>query len=222
MAPFGKFYTYPDNYRVQRAQAIAALNGLELEIVPDFQMNVTNHSPEFLAKFPLGKVPAFESSDGTLFLTEAQAIARYIADSGPKAEQLLGEDAKTRALIEMWACLADQELAPNATAPFLMTVAKMWEYDEKQYETHLAAVERATKRIATELKDGRKFLVGGKLTLADIMVVGVLQWATKFFVDEAMRKELPGVEEYVRGILEVPELKAAFGGLELCQTRVKA
>lgn len=192
--------------------------------MPGFQMGVTNRTPEFLAKFPLGKVPAFETADGSLHLTEAQAIARYIADSGPKADQLLGEDAKTRALIEMWACLADQELAPNFVAPLLMAVRKMAEYpyDEKRYTANLAALERATKRVATELKDGRKFLVGGKLTLADIMVVSVLQAATKYFVDEAMRKELPGVEEYLRGILEVPELKAAFGGLELCQTRVKA
>lgn len=63
MAPFGTIYTYPGNFRVHRAQVIAALNGLELNI-PEFAMGVTNKTPEFLAKFPLAKVPAFEGADG--------------------------------------------------------------------------------------------------------------------------------------------------------------
>ncbi|KAH6637120.1 glutathione S-transferase [Chaetomium tenue] len=224
MAPFGRFYTYADNYRVQRAQAIAAINGLTVEIVPDFQMGVTNRTPEFLTKFPLGKVPAFETSDGSLHLTEGHAIARFVAESGPKAGQLVGEDVKTRALIEQWSCFAEQELAANALPPVLMLVAKLeqYPYDEKRCNQHLAALERALGRVEAELKDGRQFLVGGQLTLADIMVVGVLQVAGRFFIDKEMRKNLPGVEAYVKRVMEVPEMKGAFGDLQLCETRVKA
>ena len=35
-----------------------------------------NKKPEFLAKFPHGKIPAFEGADG-FKLTETPAIARY-------------------------------------------------------------------------------------------------------------------------------------------------
>jgi elongation factor 1-gamma len=38
-------------------------------------MGVTNNSAEFLAKFPLGKVPALETSEGPLY--ETDAIAQY-------------------------------------------------------------------------------------------------------------------------------------------------
>ncbi|KAL2147976.1 hypothetical protein VTI28DRAFT_32 [Corynascus sepedonium] len=222
MAPFGRFYSYPNNYRVQRVQAIAALNGLEVELIPDFQMGVTNKTPEFLAKFPMGKVPAFESGDGSFCLTEGQAIARYVADSGPKADQLLGADPKTRALIEMWSCFAEQELSANLIPPLLMVLAKMIPYDEARYNQHVSAVERALKRIEHELKDGRKFLVGGQLTLADIMIASTLQLATRFVADKDMRKEVPAVETYLKEIMEIPELKQAFGDLQLCETRTKA
>jgi elongation factor 1-gamma len=37
---------------------------------------VDNKKPEFLAKFPHGKIPAFEGSDG-FKLFEGAAIARY-------------------------------------------------------------------------------------------------------------------------------------------------
>lgn len=64
------------------------MQGLEIEI-PPFTMGVDNKTPEFLAKFPLGKVPVFEGADG-FYLSESVAIATYFAQSGPKAGQLLG------------------------------------------------------------------------------------------------------------------------------------
>ncbi|KAK4034678.1 glutathione S-transferase [Parachaetomium inaequale] len=222
MAPFGRFYSYPNNYRVQRCEVIAAMNGLTVELVPGFQAGVTNQSPEYLAKFPLGKIPGFESGDGSFHLAEGQAIARYVAESGPKADQLLGAagDAKTRALIDMWSCFAEQELAANLTPPGLMSV-KILPYDEARYNMHIAAFERALGRVEAELKDGRKFLVGGQLTLADIMIVGVLQASTKYIMDKEMRKQVPGVEAYLKNIMEVPEMKEAFGSLELIEARAK-
>ncbi|KAK4157781.1 glutathione S-transferase [Chaetomidium leptoderma] len=221
MAPFGRIYTYPNNYRVQRAQAIAAINGLTIETVPDFQIGVTNRTPEFLAKFPLGKVPAFESGDGSFVLTEGQAIARYAAESGPKADQLCGKDVKTRALIEQWSCFAEQDLASNLTPPLLMCLAKFIPYDEAKYEQHVAAFERGAKAVEAALQGGKQFLVGEQLTLADVMVAGVLFLAGKFVMDKEMRKDLPLVEAYLKRVMDVPEMKEAFGAVELCETRVK-
>jgi elongation factor 1-gamma len=191
-------------------------------MVPDFQMGVTNRTPEFLAKFPLGKVPAFESGDGSFALTEAQAIARYVAESGPKAGQLLGEDARTRALIEQWACFADQEIANAVLPPLLMCLAKLQPYDQGRYDSCVASLERCLRRIDAALDGGKnKFLVGGQLTLADVMVAGVLALAGRLVMDKEMRDKVPHVEAYLKGIMEVPEMKQAFGTLELCETRVK-
>lgn len=41
-----------------------------------FEFGVTNKSPEFLDKFTLGKIPAFEGNDGFTLL-EGASIARY-------------------------------------------------------------------------------------------------------------------------------------------------
>ena len=54
----------------------------------------TNKSPEFLKKFPLGKVPAFEGSDG-LLLTESNAIAYYVANDELRG----GSEAAARAQV---------------------------------------------------------------------------------------------------------------------------
>ena len=65
----------PNNARVAKVLIAAEYNGLQVEEV-HIQMGVDNKKPEFLAKFPLGKVPTFESNDG-FYLYESNAIAYY-------------------------------------------------------------------------------------------------------------------------------------------------
>ena len=198
------------------------MNGRTIELASDFQVGVTNRTPEFLSKFPLGKVPAFESADGTLHLTEGQAIARYAAESGPRAAQLLGgADAGGRALVEQWACFAEQELGANLLPVLRMCAFKMEPYDAARYGVCVAGLERALKRVEVALQGGRRFLVGEGLTLADVMVVGVLQVATRFVMDREMVALVPMVVRYMKEILEVKEMKEAFGEPVFCETRVK-
>jgi elongation factor 1-gamma len=100
-------------------------------------------------------------------------------------------------------------------------VLKYFPYDEARYNQHIGMFERAAGRVEAEVKGGKKFLVGEKLTLADIMVVGVLQAAAKFIMDKEMLSKFPGVEAYLKETMELPEIKGAFGSLELMEKRAK-
>ena len=66
----------------------------ELTVSKDFKFGETNKSAEFLKIFPLGKVPAFEGSDGTL-LTESNAIAYNVANEKLRG----GSDAAARSQV---------------------------------------------------------------------------------------------------------------------------
>ena len=90
----GTLFTYPDNFRAQKAEIGAKYSGAKLTVSKDFKFGETNKSAEFLKKFPLGKVPAFEGSDGTL-LTESNAIAYYVANEELRG----GSDAAARAQV---------------------------------------------------------------------------------------------------------------------------
>jgi elongation factor 1-gamma len=183
-------------------------------------MGVTNRTSEFLAKFPMGKVPALEAADG-FCVTEGHAIARFVADSGPKSSQLLGRDTKTRAQIEEWSCFAEHELAAHCLIPLAMCVVKYIPADEARYAQSIASFERALRYLNAALQDGRKFLVGDELTLADVMVLGPLFLAASYLLDAEMRASAEVVVRYIQNLLEIPELKKAFGVLVLADTRVK-
>ncbi|KAI8629052.1 glutathione S-transferase [Xylariaceae sp. FL1651] len=219
MAPFGKIYSYPNNYRVNRVLLVAAMNGLEIEL-PPFTMRETNKTPEFLAKFPLGKVPAFEGADG-FCLTESPAIAAYVAQAGPKAGQLLGTDPKTQALIQQWSAFSEGEMFSCIFPPIAMGVMNYMPMDEKRFNSSMADVERVFKRLEVALEGGKKYLVGDSLTLADIMVTGPFFLAFKHLIDAEMRKQLPNVVAYAQAFANVPEHKKLYGELEMCETRVK-
>ncbi|KAI1379659.1 glutathione S-transferase [Hypoxylon crocopeplum] len=216
MAPFGKIYSYPGNFRVQRAQVAAAFNGLEVPLAEGFKMGADNASSDFKAKFPLGKVPALECADG-FCLTEGAAICTYLARCGPKAEQLIGSDPKTQALITQWIAFSESELNGNITPVAGMVVFKMAPYDEKRYNTCAAGAERALKRIEFALEKS-KYLVGDNVTLADIMVAGILFFGAKFLIDAEMRKSTPKTVAWLQGLAALPEFKA-LGELDLCETR---
>ncbi|RYP48242.1 hypothetical protein DL768_005849 [Monosporascus sp. mg162] len=220
MAPFGKIYSYPGNFRVQRAQVVAALNGLEVSVPEDFKMGETNKSPEYLSKFPMGKVPGLECADG-FCLAEGAAICWYLASVGPKASQLLGADPKTQARISEWSFFEETELSPSVLPLAIMCVLKIEPFDEGRYNKCLPNVERACKRIETALAGGKKYLVGDELTLADIMVGGILFWTFKFFVDAEIRKGLPNTVAWIQNLAETKEVKDVFGPLEMCETRTK-
>jgi len=53
------------------------------------------------------------------------------------------------------------------------------------------------------------------------MVAGPLYFAFQSLVDAEMRKGIPGVVKYVKGLAELPEFKNAFGGLKMVETRVR-
>lgn len=147
---------------------------------------------------------------------------RFLAESGPKADQLLGRTVTDRALIEQWACFAEQELMANLIPPMLMVYRPdLVPYGKEGYDSFASKFERAVKYVESAVK-GRKFLVGEEVSVADVMVAGPLIMASKLLLDAEMKeKSAPSVEGWLRGLLEVPELKEAFGELVTVQERVR-
>ena len=67
---------YRDTFPGTQIRAAAALGGLRIDLPDNYVHYQDNKKPEFLAKFPHGKIPAFEGANG-FKLFEASAIARY-------------------------------------------------------------------------------------------------------------------------------------------------
>merc|ERR1711881_667488 len=100
----GKLYTYPDNFRAHKIQIAAKYSRFQLDPA-EFVVGETDKSAEFLKKFPLGKVPAFEN--GKICLFEPNAIAYYVGNA-----QTRGGDNEAEVL--QWIGVADNDIMPAA------------------------------------------------------------------------------------------------------------
>ncbi|KAF2800036.1 glutathione S-transferase [Melanomma pulvis-pyrius CBS 109.77] len=222
--PFATLHTttaFP-HARAMKTLAAASINGLTLAIPPDFAFGTTNTTPAFLAKFPHGKIPALETASGFL-LSESSAIAHYVCDSGPARDQLLGRSAEERALVQMWASLADEEILANA-APLVGAATGRQRYIPEIQEVKEMQFLRAMRRLEVHLENagrGRTWLVReDELSLADLSVASSLYWPLKFILDGEARGRFPRVMGWWERLMAVEEVGKAFGApLAFCEKR---
>ncbi|CAI7638783.1 hypothetical protein N7533_010377 [Penicillium manginii] len=216
MAPFGTIYSYSPSPRVMKTQAAANINGLELSI-PEFTMGVTNKTPDFVSKFPLGKVPAFEAADGTVIF-ESDAIAQYVAESGPAAGQLMGATPAGRASIRQWICFAQGEILDPVQQLALWRI-KLVPYDAATETKALERLERSLACLETHLQGRTWFVDGDKISMADITVASALVWGFAMAIDAEMRPKYPTVVAWYERVLQQEGVKQAFGEKNFIEKR---
>merc|ERR1711942_130687 len=205
----GTLYTYPDNFRAQKALIAAKYSGAQLTVAKDFVFGETNKTPDFLKKFPLGKVPAFEGSDGTI-LTESNAIAYYVANDELRG----GSDAAARAQVVQWMCMADNEILP-ASCTWVFPTMGIMQYNKTATERAKEDIKAALKTLNDHLLT-KPFLVGERLTLADIAVACTMLSLYKQVLDPAFRKPFTNVNRWFTTVVNQPNAKAVLGQVDLC------
>lgn len=133
-------------------------------------------SPEFLAINPMGKLPAL--TDGATVVTEAAAIALYLADRyspGTLAPQL---DDPNRGTYLRWSLFA-----PSVIEPGLMAKAQNWEFKSSaagwgDHESMLQAMESAITG---------DFILGSQFSMADVIFGGTIRFMLMFGMLEKRR-----------------------------------
>jgi glutathione S-transferase len=139
---------------------------------PDAPMNTA--SPAFLALNPQGQVPAME--DDGLVLSESLAICLHIArrHGGPLGPQTEAE----LSLAEQWALYAATGLEPPGIRIFYCYRDGIDGTEAGQAIVAAAADElaRPLARLEAALQ-GQDWLMGGRFTVADVMVAECLRYA---------------------------------------------
>lgn len=138
-----------------------------------------NRQPAYVAKNPSGQLPALELDDGFV-LAEITAICEYLDEIGPPGKTLIGSNAKERAETRMWARRIDLNIIEPMGIGFRSAEGL------KMFETRIRCVPHAAadfKLITQEklawlngLIEGREFVCGNRLTLADVTLFAFLDF----------------------------------------------
>ncbi|KAG5897562.1 hypothetical protein JTB14_007276 [Gonioctena quinquepunctata] len=207
----GTLYTYPDNFRAAKALIAAQYAKTTVKVAPNFVFGETNKSKEFTDKFPGGKVPAFESNDGKC-LQDSNAIAYFVAN-----EQLRGSNDYGKAQVLQWIGFAEGEVLPAACA-WVFPVMGILKSSSGNHEASQRAKDdlKATLTILNGHLLTRTYLVGERITLADIVVACNLLNAYKYVLDPDYRKPFVNVNRWFNTLVNQAEFKAILGDVEIC------
>jgi len=162
----------------RRVRMFLAEKGIDLAETPVDLMKREHKSPEYRAKNSLGQVPTLELDDGTT-ISETVAICRYFEELHPEPP-LFGRTPIEKAQVDMWVRRIEFQL--------MQPVGNFWRHAHPrtagllhQYkefgESNRAAYSNAQRWLDDELADGRPFIAGAFLSMADICALSTVDFA---------------------------------------------
>lgn len=149
---------------------------------------------DFTKTNPMGKLPTLV--DGDLIVTEAAAIAIYLADrysSGKLAPKL---DDPRRGTFLRWSFYAPSVIEPGCAAH-----ASKWEF--RPSSVGWGTWNEMTNTIDSALTDD--YLLGNEFSMADVIFGGTLRYMTMFKMLDAS----PAIAKYLERVTTRPAFKRA-------------
>ncbi len=201
-----KLYGFPMSPNVRRAQLALEEAGASYEFVHVDLMQGEHKKPAYLAVNPHGRVPALV--DGAFVLTESHAICDYVAAKFPEAK-LGGQTPEEIGAISQWTYANSAHFGPAFAGIFAHTIR----LPEEQRIARIAENGRAEATRMLGILDaalaGKKYLVGDRLTLADLSYLPSLINAGMLGFDLA---QWPNVASWIGNLRERPSSKKIHGG----------
>lgn len=217
MSSIGTLYTVQQQAQGKRIRAAAAFAGLKVDLPASYVHFEDNKKPEFLSKFPHGKIPALDGADG-FKLFETSAVARYVASLAPNSN-LIPSDLKEAALVDQWISVADSEIFAPLSLVFQLC-KNILPYNKALHTTFVERGIRGLKTVETHLAT-RTYLVTERITLADISLASVIYRAAATILDAELRPQFPNVIRHAETIVNHPLMKEAFGPLEFVEKAIQ-
>ncbi|KAI5461129.1 hypothetical protein BGZ63DRAFT_385037 [Mariannaea sp. PMI_226] len=210
--PFGTLYTRENNSRSTAIKAVAKANNLDINVVE--VPSTPEATPEHLKANGLGKIPAFVGEDG-FALSEAIAIAVYFTSQNEKTT-LLGKTKQDYASILKWLSFSNTEIL-CALGDWHGRLTGRLPYNKKTVEENQQAALKAVGVLEAHLAN-TTYLVGERITLADLFVAGIAQRGFQWFFDKQFREEHPHVTRWFETIRNQEIFSSVAEKIELLET----
>ena len=170
----------------------------------------TRNDKDWRAKNLFGKWPVLETKEGVI--CESMAIAKYLAAGHAS---LLGSNDVERAQVDQWTNWA---LEVSATANRLVgCVLGTSPLEKAAFDGGLNDLKAAVRGMSIS----GDWLVGSKMTLADVMVAATLALPFQLVLDEGFRKPSGNVYTWFERVAKAKEFAAVFGRARIAAKGLK-
>ena len=183
----------------------------------DADLEDTKKRNTYAQKTPTTTLPFLETKNGNI--SESISIEIFLAKK--YKPEILGSNTFEHAKINQWIEFANCEIQ-NCAKELIYPIFKGKkpenkgnENDDKKFKKYLSLLEK-------EFKKGNKFIMGNKLTLADIVLFRYLRFFFMFYLTEKIRNSLcPKLTLWFENIMNTQEAIEAYGRTLLCKKQLK-
>ena len=167
-------------------------------------------------KSPTGTFPFLETPEG--ILSESRAIENYLALK--HKPELLGENDFEKAQIRQWSDFAIFEI--GYCAKEIVYPLFGWKnYCKESADKANNKLKEFMRTLDAQLKD-KEFVMGAKLTLADVTLFRELKYFFQLVFPKGLRdKVFPNATKWFQKMAETEEVKKAYGKILLCNQPLK-
>jgi glutathione S-transferase len=186
-----------------------AEKGIEIPMEQIDLVGGENRRPPYVDKNPAGQLPCLELDDGS-HLTEITAICEYLEERHPDPP-LVGATPEERAKTRMWTRRVDLNI--------IEPMANGFRYAEglSLFQDRIHVIPQAAddlKQIAREklawldgLIEGREFIAGDRLSLADILLYAFLEFGAS--VGQSLDPKLANLPGWYTRVAARPSVEAS-------------
>ncbi|KAI3386372.1 hypothetical protein SNEBB_008760 [Seison nebaliae] len=206
----GNLIGYETHFRTNIPLIVAKESGTQIGYDKDAVKNLTE---EQKLKFPNEKFPIFEGNDG-MFLFGPNAISFYLSN-----DVVRGDCPVKQAQIQQWVSFAEDELL-SASVTWVYPCLGIIKYDKSKTEEAKKMMKTSLEFLNNHLLT-RTYLVGERMTLADITVASHLLNVFKHVLDEEFRKPYGNVVRWFITIINQKSFKSVVGDIELAKEMKK-
>ncbi|XP_031698384.1 elongation factor 1-gamma-like [Anarrhichthys ocellatus] len=129
-------------------------------------------------------------------------------------DALRGATPQAAAQVLQWVSFADSEIIPPASAWVFPTLGIM-QFNKQATEQAKEDVKRALTVLNQHLNT-RTFLVGERVSLADITLASSMVWLYKQVLEPSFRQPYPNVTRWFVTCVNQPQFKTVLGEVKLC------
>ena len=168
-------------------------------------------------KSPTGTFPFLEIADGVV-LSESRAIENYLAMK--YKPELLGENELEKAQIKQWCDFAIHEIY-NCGREIVYPIFGWKPYCKEAADKSNNKLKEYMRILDAHIKD-KEFIMGAKLTLADVTLFRELKYFFQLVFVKGLRdKVFPNVSKWFQKMSETEEVKKVYGKILLCNQALK-
>ena len=209
-----KLHMHPASITSRPVRLLIAENGLDVDEVVVDLMTGAHHQEPFVSFNPSRLVPVLE--DGDLKLTESSAILKYLADKFdlPEYPKDLKQRARVNEIMDWFNTNLYRDWGYNLCYPQLFP-----HHVRPSEEGQKSTLEWGRDRSAFWLQvlndhwlgDGRKWLAGDAVTIADYLAGSIIALGEIVKVDFA---KYPNVDRWLKNVKSLPKWKDVSEALD--------